>query len=99
MSKRVRAIVAGALTALGIATFVYQDLTQPAAAETVRGERPPATGGIRVPAVFGAVALLGGIALQLSQRKRLSSEAREPELANPASEYEPRFPSRHVGSS
>lgn len=61
---KLKTIVAGTLTALGIAALAYHDMTYTAVASSA-GEN---THGIRIPPILGAIALVGGMALQLTDR-------------------------------
>lgn len=78
MSSRIQPIVAGTLTALGLATFAYRDITDVTRSSAARAGRSDAsiaqTGGVSIPAVFGAIVLVGGLALQLSERKTSRSD-------------------------
>jgi hypothetical protein len=70
MSTRPRTLISGGLIALAIATFAYGDIT------TTRRADPSVAkaGGVSIPGIVGAIVLVGGIALQLSERKRSGSD-------------------------
>jgi len=67
---RSKTIVAIVLIVLGIGAFAYQGITY-----TTRGRGMDLTSHVPLPPIFGAIALIGGIALLLADGRDLKPTA------------------------